>query len=110
LTAYTLDTSRSDADWQTIGLGGKGEGGTPKGRRSHLGVTFGNGKGVFVFGGGEGANGLERVLDDAWVLDLDEGSWVSVKPEGKSEVMIFPACAQVFERASSTADVVSCWS
>jgi hypothetical protein len=36
-----------------------------------------------VFGGGDGVNGLERVLDDAWVLDLEEGSRSTSSQKGR---------------------------
>lgn len=79
-TAYTLDTTLASPEWQTISLGGTD--GVPPGRRAHLGVTTGSRRVVFVHGGGTGLDGLESVLDDAWVLDVDQGSWTAVSPQG----------------------------
>ena len=81
-TAYTLDTSKADAEWVTITLGGNA---APEGRRAHLATTLGSGNGVFVHGGAKGPSGLGEVLDDAWVLDLEAGAWVAVSPAGTGQ-------------------------
>ncbi|KAL7413430.1 hypothetical protein BDY24DRAFT_69198 [Mrakia frigida] len=78
-TAYTLDTTDSNAEWTTVRLGGDS---VPEGRRAHLGTMFGSGNGLFVQGGGKGTNGLGEVMSDAWVLDLESGAWIAVDPLG----------------------------
>lgn len=77
-SAYTLDTTQASAEWTTIELTGD----VPVGRRAALGVTLGSGNGLFLAGGGTGQNGLENVLDDAYVLSFETGSWESVTPSG----------------------------
>lgn len=81
-TAYTLDTTDSNAEWTTVRLGGDS---VPEGRRAHLGTMFGSGNGLFVQGGGKGTNGLGEVMSDAWVLDLESGAWIAVDPLGSGE-------------------------
>ncbi|CED82348.1 Kelch-type beta propeller [Phaffia rhodozyma] len=80
-TAYTLDTSDTNPAWKTITLG-KAQNTVPTGRRGHLGVTFGSRNAIFVHGGGTGSNGLEQVVDDAWILDVNEGTWTEIQPTG----------------------------
>jgi hypothetical protein len=81
-TAYMLDPNGAQAEWTQVRLEGES---IPPGRRAHLGVTLGNGAGVFVAGGGTGANGMENVLDDSWILDLEKGQWIQVAPAGSGE-------------------------
>jgi hypothetical protein len=77
-TAFALDTTDPTSAWQTVSLGGS----APPGRRAALGVTFGSGSGLFLAGGGTGQNGLERALDDAFVLDFEQAQWQAVTPTG----------------------------
>ena len=73
-TILAIDTTSSATSWSTRTISGS----APPGRRGASASVSDDGSKVFIFGGGSAT--LASALADAWILDVEQGSWQQVSP------------------------------